>query len=82
MIDSTYLDEVYSKAAAHGDKLEHLSKKKRQQYRGVNSYKCTGCGKRGPPWGWITTEVDLNEIPEDIIENVCPCGGVIILIED
>lgn len=29
MIDSTYLDEVYSKAAASGDKLEHLSKKKR-----------------------------------------------------
>jgi hypothetical protein len=82
-LDPTYLDEVYSKAAARGDKLEHLGKKKRQQYRGVDCYKCNKCGKGGPPWIWIPeTGIDLDDIPEDVIPGVCPCGGIIILVDD
>jgi hypothetical protein len=82
-IDPTYLDEVYAKAAARRDKLEHLGKKKRQQYRGVDAYRCMGCGEVGAPWSWLpATGVDLDEVEEDIIHNVCPCGGVIVLIDD
>ena len=75
-------DEVYAKAAAKGDKLKHLGKKKRQQIRGVDCYKCMSCGESGPPWQiniWIK---DLDTIEEDIIPNGCKCGGTVVLIDD
>jgi len=82
-MDSTYLDEVYSKAAARGAKLDHLPKKTRQVYRGVDGYKCQGCGRSGAPWSWVADAgVNLDNIPEDVIPGVCPCGGVIVLIDD
>lgn len=74
------LDEAYSKAAACGDRLAYLSKTKRQEIRGVDMYKCNKCGKSGAPWSWHGT--DLDKIVSDEIHGVCPCGGVILLIDD
>jgi hypothetical protein len=75
---SNRLDEVYSIQAARGDKLEHLSKRKRQTYSGVDIYRCGRCGRNGPPWVWVT---DLNDVPGDTIQNVCPCGGTLYIVD-
>ena len=77
-----YLDEIYSKAAAQGDKLEHLSKKKRQQIRGVDLYQCTKCGVIGPPWSINRWVRDLDTVEEDVIPGGCKCGGTVVLIDD
>ena len=76
------LDEIYAKAAAKGDKLDHLSKKSRQQIRGVDLYKCANCGKIGAPWEIQTWRKNLDTIDEDVIPNGCRCGGTVFLIDD
>jgi len=78
-----HLDEMYAKAAAQGDRLENLSKKKRQEVRGVDMYRCNKCKRSGAPWSWMhDTDKNLDDFSSDEIPGVCPCGGVIVLIDD
>lgn len=76
------LDEHYSKVAASGDKLKYLSKKRRQQIRGVDYYKCEECGEVGPPWNIDLWTEDLDTVDEDVIPGGCRCGGTVVLIDD
>jgi len=75
-------DQFHATAAAKGDKLKYLGKKKRQQIRGVDSYRCKKCDVVGSPWQINIWTKDLDTIEEDVIPGGCKCGGTVVLIDD